>query len=319
MSEYSFELTPSVEIALEPLGEGSLRVTIAETDDGYRVVYSSVETVDFASSTQKRGTIANKLTEHLSPHLNADAVKKEFDSFCSRLDADALDEDTEAMFRGPAVQQLLDETRKVEVFGGEPTTVTVHLEHDGEERPITFTAAEWVQPDPTKLKTRYYERFFEKLDLTKDEWLELTDTWDELKEVVDVEEMTETDAVVNRVVTGLKRRLDAYDTRDALENGPYSAWFDEGNTAADTTCPPDANVLWVQSAAVTAEIEEAGKSTAYISELSKALKAEGYTYGSSKKKRKTRVYPFSAEALNVSVMDVFTDDEDTSGQSEVEP
>ena len=314
--QYDFELVPGVDLMLERVDDG-VRVTVAETNDGFRTVFSSVESPDFFESQQKRGTIKNRLPEYLSECFNSDAVCKEFERLCSRLAANDIDDDTKEMMRPPVVRQLLNETDRVEVFGGDPTTITVTLSRGEVTRCIDFTSGEWVMPNPAVLKTKYYDQFYERLDLGKDEWNELTEAWEEEQIVTGEESMTEREAIIERVVSGLSARVKPVDTREVLENGTYSAWFDAENSACDKDVPTNNDVLWVKSQAITDQLDEAGKSPNYISELSKSLHESQMTFSTSKKKRGVRVYPFAPDALGITEWDVHSP-EDTD-QSEVQP
>lgn len=308
MNTFEEELVSGVDLRLEPREQG-LHVSVAETfDDSPRPVYSASHKRDFYTSQQKRREIANEINDQVSDHIDGDAVAERFRAVCTQLDS--KHDEIKQRLRPPAVQQILDETQSVEVFGGEPTTVRVTLEHGGKEAPIEFTSGEWVAGDAGKLNARYHQRFFERLDMESEDWDELVEAWEEMQEIVHDERQTELDSVVEEVIDGLARRVKAHDTRDAIENDTYSAWMQTDYDGMDNEIPQGEDVLWVRSTAVSEQLEEAGKSKAYISELSKGLKAESHTHRATKRKRDKRVYPFDPDSLGIDPeWDVHSDDD----------
>jgi len=299
-------ITDNATLSLEPQEEG-IRVTVREqSDDGERVVYSAIHSRDFFDSTQKRNTIANEIHDNAS--VEPGEVKTAFKHFCHKLSGNDLSQDRKEMFRTEIVEQLLAETQSVDVYASENTTIEISLIKDGSERVIEFTPAEWTSSAPGKLAERYFNTFLERIEVTDEEWSDLVEEWDEMKEVASRETTTTWDAIVDRVVMKLKKRHTPHADREAFKNDEKTTLYQPNNGEP---------TLWVRSSFMTDLIEDAGKQPEEISQLSKELKKRGLTRGATRKKSGIRAYPFDAEELGISENEVHTNDDDDG--PEVEP
>jgi hypothetical protein len=317
MVDWPVEIADGLTAALRPTDDNRIKVTIRETaGDNDRVVYSADHARDFFTSKQKVGEIGNELKGGVV-EVDPDVAKGGFKELCNRFSA--KQEELKKELRPPVVEQVLEETERVEVFGGDPATVTVTLQRDGETRRIEFTSGEFTGKSPAKLRSRYYNCFYERLDLGEDEWGEITEAWEEQQVISGREEATGWQAVADRIANGLRAEIKPVADKEALANGTYTAWYAPGSDGEGETAADGGGTVWVQGDALTEKLEETSKSVDDLSALSKTLKAEGYTFSGSKQRHvngnRTRLYPFDPDALGIERGDVFDED---SGE-EVEP
>lgn len=302
----NFDLTESTKLGLEVQDEG-VRLTVREeTSDGERVAYSAIHARDFFESPQKRNTIANEIEEN----TRGDSLqtKAAFKQFCHRVSGNDLDTDRKELFRSEVVQQLLDETTAVNVYASENTTIEVTLSKNGSDRSIEFEPAEWTSSVPGKLAERYYNTFLERIEVQPEDWDDLVDEWEDMKEIASRETTTTWDAIVERVIAMLKKRHIPHESRDAFKNDEKTTWYEKNEDEA---------TLWVRSSFVADLLEDAGKTPEELSELSKHLSKRDLTKGSTKKRSGLRAYPFDPEELEISENEVHTSDE--GDEPEVEP
>ena len=323
MFDGSIDLIAGVEARFAPTDEGNITIEVAETTDGESVVYSAEKAMDFYRSDQKVGTVANRIKAGVSDGIDGETVADEFRSLCSTLSSNH--DEVQATWQPPIVTELLEQTQRVEVFGGDPTTFTVAMKRNGAEHELEFTTGEFMAPNPAPFRDKYGAVFFEKIDIEPEVWEELVDEWLEMKEVVDSERYTEAEATADEVAGVLADRLTPVNDRSVLANGTMSAWYDEDNSkadpdVADATGGENPDVLWVRTAAVREVLPDIGKSREYLQTLSPTLRKTGKTYTTSKpvdaEGSQHRCFAFDPEALGIPREAVHSSDEDVT---EVEP
>ena len=309
---YAFSLNDATELRLEPKpGESCVNVHVVQTVNGAEtLVYSGVHAKDFHEVPQKRKTIANEVADD-APY-ESEQTKEDFLEWCKDFGEVADKGDHEEIMRGPTVQEILDETESVEVYGGEETSIVVTLNHNGREGVIEFTPSEWTGGAAGKVSSAYYNEFYEKIKLSGDGFELLTDAWDDQKEIVTRESITGWGTVVSRVINGLQQevRRTVHEDKQTLRNDEYSAWYTDGFAAEP--------VVFVRGEAVANELEDLGKSSDQIPQLSKEFLRREKTADSSTKRIGERCYPFYADVLEITEADVHTNDDDGDGEV-VEP
>lgn len=319
----AIDLIAGVEARFEPTDEGNVTIEAVETTDGESVIYNAEQSMDFYRSDQKVGTVANRIKAGCSDGIDGEAVAGEFRSLCSTLSANH--EDVQAAWQPPIVTELLNQTQRVEVFGGDPTTFTVAMKRNGSEHELEFTTGEFMAPNPAPFRDKYGAVFYEKIDIEPEVWEELVDEWLEMKEVVDSERYTEAEATADEVAETLADRLTPVSDRAVLANGTMSAWYDEDNSkrdrdVTDAVNGEDVDVLWVRTAAVREVLPDIGKSREYLQTLSPTLRKTGKTYTTSKPidagGSQHRCFAFDPETLGIPREAVHSNDENVT---EVEP
>ncbi len=309
MNPYPFDLNEATTLILQPLeGDDRIKVVVEqEINSETETVVSERKGKDFYDVPQKRRTLANKI-ETDAP-FDGEGTKEDFLTWCKEFGAQDAGEERKRALRSPIVNQLLDETRAVKAYAGEQTFIEVKLTHGGHSGTIEFTPAEWTGQAAGKLTSAYYNEFLEKIQVTGDDFEELTDEWDERKEIVTRESLTGWQTVVSRVVDGIRTavRRTVHEDKSKLKNDEYGAWFDASNSEP---------IVWVRSSGVINELEETGKDASQVSQLSAELKKRKVTADSTKQKVGYYCYPFYAEELGISKEDVHADVDETGG---VEP
>ena len=186
----------------------------------------------------------------------------------------------QAAWQPPIVTELLNQTQRVEVFGGDPTTFTVAMKRNGAEHELEFTTGEFMAPNPAPFRDKYGAVFYEKIDIEPDVWEELVDEWIEMQEVVAVESYSEEQATADEVADVLADRLTPINDRGVLANGSMSAWYDEDNSKGnqdviEAVGEEEPDVLWVRSDAVREVLPDIGKPREYLQSLSPTLRKNG--------------------------------------------
>lgn len=230
----------------------------------------------------------------------AERACDEFDRYISKLEADNIDEDKTEVMRTDTVARLLGETRAVQVVDAEESEFIVTLKHDGKERELRFTPGEWANTSPAPFRERYVNQFFDRIDLTKEEWEDLTEAWQEQLEVVATEESTTRERRAERVLDKLGEGLTIYDDRDKLKNGTYSAWYDPSNSAGIEGAGADEPVVLVHNEAIYAVLDELnldGDST--IADLSTTLNMTEEMYSGTVRRNEGSLWPFKPEAVGL--------------------
>lgn len=319
----AIDLIASVEARFAPTDEGNITVEIVETTNGNSIVYSAEKAMDFYRSDQKVGTVANRIKSGISDGIDGEAVADEFRSLCSTLSSNH--DEVQSAWQPPIVTELLSQTQRVEVFGGDPTTFTVAMKCNGAEHELEFTTGEFMAPNPAPFRDKYGAVFYEKIDIEPEVWEELVDEWLDMKEVVAVESYSDEKATADEVADVLADRLTPVDDRSVLANGSMSAWYDKDNSkhdgdVIDAAGEETPDVLWVRSDAVREVLPDIGKPREYLQTLSPTLRKTGKTYTTSKPVDiaggQKRCYAFDPKEVGIPREAVHSSDEDVTG---VEP
>lgn len=276
----SCPLAVDVEVRIHKRDDGDLGVDVVSVGpNGESTIYTDSHKRDFYTK-QTKLEIKNKIKDS---HPNGDTLAEQFLKFCSVLNNNH--ETVQKALRPPAVDGLLGQTEKVEIYGGTTTTFVVTMNRDGKVRELDFSAEEMMGKNPTPLRNKYGSAFYKKVDLEAEVWEDLADEWIEMGEEVAAEHMTEEEALAGELATTLSRRLAVTLDRDGLANDSLTAWYDENNETdnEDVTeaAGRDASVIWVRTEAIRDFLKDAGKGKDYFRDFSPALKGMGMTYTTS--------------------------------------
>ena len=297
-----------LEVRLLDGGGTKLVARESDGDGGYRDIMRADRSRTFFTSRQHIGEIGNKIRDSatLPPGVDGDDVKDGFEDACRWLDrmADEAESETETAMRPPAVEQVLDDTERVAAFNGDPTVFTITLARNGRRTELELTQNELITGGRNKLIGCYAGNFYERPEITKEDWGTITDAWLAQTEETGEETQTEMDTVVDAVVRHVSRTITVVGETEDYKTGTHAAFYDVGNSTADADVAehpeggPDADVIWVKSAVITEGLKESGKSSGIIGELSKKLQESDAVYNGSKKKLgEGSAYPFDPEAV----------------------
>lgn len=326
-------LSETLSIHLTTLDTGEIKVRVLEDRDeteGMATVLTSKEKSDFFTKRQSRREIANAIADNVETTHATEAKEVVLEFFNDLADAD---EETRKKFQHPTVQNVFDATESVKVFGGEPTTWSVEIDWNRFSATLEFTHGEWVKDSAHTFKKKFNQAFFETPRLENDDWLDLREMWENMREVEGVERTTTDQLIAEDVVRTLQQRVDCYEDRSKLRNDTWAAWYDIENSAGRSEPPRDQDVLWVQSSALKDALDDAGKEVGYMSQLSKALQTEGYTFSTSTpitagsdadgNRVQPRCYPFDPVTLgktpqSIHDRDIDEDDDEDDGDGDGE-
>lgn len=298
-NEFVCPLIEGVEVRIGARDDGDLDVKVVTITEGVEsIIYSDSHKRDFYSKQTKR-EIKNEVKES---HPSGETIGAAFLELCQAF-TDHHDRFQSAL-RPPAATTLLDETEKVEIYGGDTATFAVTMCHDGKTRRLDFTTKEIMGSNPAPLRDKYGAAFYEKVNLESEVWEDLADEWIAMAEEVAAEHMTEEEALANELMETLGRRLSVVPDPDGLANDELTAWYDEDNAKDNDDVTEaagrDATVIWVRTGAIREFLKDAGKETTYFREFSPQLKGMGVTYTTSTQIR-TEKGPKRCVAFNPTV------------------
>lgn len=306
-----------------PREDGDLRVRFR--DDESDVLWASVYDRGFWESRTKKGEIGNKLAENTS--FAKDTVKEDLERVWTDLTEHA-DEYARDLI-SPSVEDLIANTTRVEVHGGEETEFHVYVkarpfgeyidsaETDGGAsiRKLVFDNEEWVKSDgdtqTPPVVAKYSNAFYETLDISWTEWRDdIRPAWQREQQIISDDQLSTADRIAMSVVRSLRHRLDVHADTQPIMNDAWNGWYDPDSSHGE--------IVWVPGDTLDEAIDKHDKGTEYRSALSRALKAEGFTLGS---RRQTTIdgdpvelYPFEPEFVGIEDIEVdvigFGDDED---------
>ncbi|WP_256394211.1 hypothetical protein [Natronoarchaeum rubrum] len=309
-----------------PREEGDLRVRFRDDDD--EVLWSSVFDRGFWESRTKKGEIGNKLADNTS--FAKSTVKEELETVWTDLTENANEYEGDLI--PPAVEQLIQNTQTVEVYGGEETERHVYVEAqpfgdyvgpdqtDGgaSVRKLVFSNEEWVKSNgdtqTPPVVEKYSNAFYETLEITWEEWrADIRPHWKDMQEIVSDDQMSTADRIAMSVVRSLRHRLDVHADAQKILNDAWNGWYEEDSAYGE--------VVWVPGDTLDEALDKHDKGTEYRSALSRALKGEGYTLGN---RRQTTIqgdpvelYPFIPTTVGVEDPDVDIiglEDDDDDGE-----
>jgi hypothetical protein len=292
-----------VTLEYEPTGGGQMRIAAYANSD---VLESGEYSTKIFGSATLRGQFLNSVEQSLEDRSGVDAaeVRNEMKEWFASMNE--VDQEEQAdKFLPDEIRRIIDGTHyPVEVHGGETTTWVVELTYAGRTRELEFSAAEMVGNSAGVLQEKIANRFFELVEIEKEDWEAIRERWHENSEVVNVVEETASDAIADRVLSKLGNTVKPVEDREAMGNDVAAAWYDPDNSTVYEEAPPDASILWVQDDFLVDQLEAAGKNLEYKGQLVKNFIARGDTYGSRKRKtwgheHRVKLYPFDPDALGV--------------------
>jgi len=319
-------LDDHVEMQVIPRDEGDLRVRFVDDDDD--VLWSTVFESGFWKSRTKRGEIGNKLAQNTS--FAKSDVKTDLENVWTDLAEN--EEEYEARLVSPSVEQLIDNTVRVETYGGEEREIQVwvrgkpkgHISNTAETdggadvRRLQFTNSEWIKRDgdtqvPPVVR-EYSNAFYEMLDITWQEWREdIRPHWEAMQEIVSDDQLSTDDRIAMSVTRSLRHKLNVYADRSKIINDSWNGWFDSDPNSQD------GEVVWVTGDTLDEALDQHDKGIDYRSPLSRALKNQGYTSGTRQQTTvdgdRVELYPFLPEVVgieepSVDVIGLEDDDDD---------
>lgn len=272
--------------------------------------------------TQTYLELANSLNERAKErdHLNAGRLANKFRSRCEALEAH--DDEVQEQLRSPTVDQLINETDRVEyrIVGGDGL-VSISVIHDGKETTVDYEPEEWLNSTGEKFAAAYWGAFFVELELDPEDWDHLKGVWKEQAVEVGGDDYGELDAVAESIIDKLQRRLSVHSSREAVQNATYGAWYETAPGDRLYSLDDDHGpIVWVRSLALTQEVDSAGKSASDVPEIVDHLRDTGAIVTARKKLDNKRVYGWSPdpEALDIDEREVLDEDE-SDGHHGVEP
>jgi hypothetical protein len=325
-------LKDRVRIDIIPREDGDLRVRFRDETD--EVLWSSIFERGFWESRTKKGEIKNKFANNTS--FAKSEVKQELEEVWTDLIQNAEDYETDLL--SPTVEQLIENTQAVEVHGGEDSEIHVFVEEEpcgtcsntvqtnegASVRKLAFSHQEWAMStgntqNPPVVE-KYTNAFYEVLDISWREWREdIRPRWKEMQEIVTDEQMSTADRIAMSVVRKLRHRLNVYADREKILTGAWNGWYEPNSSHGE--------VVWVPGDTLDEILDKHDKGTKYRSALSRALKSEGYTLGSSRQTTiqgdPVELYPFLPETIGIEDTEVdvigIDGDDDEGDATESEP
>lgn len=262
-------------------------------------------------TTQKYKEIANTIEDRAPDYLDGAHLAGAFRSRCEALEAneDAVKE----QLQSPTVARIIAETGNVEYRQvGDEVVVSIHLTHGDEEATIEFASRDWVNAGANDFIIRYINAFRDEPDISDDDWDRLKEAWKDRAIDAGGDDYSAIDAVGEEVIDNLQRRLDVYESREALQNGAYCGWYEEHPGDRLYSLPDETGPLvWVRSLALVKELKSAGRNQDDVSELINHLTEEGVIQTGRKNIDGKRAYGFStgADGLDISPAMVMSADD----------
>ena len=320
----------NVSMDLIPRDEGDLRVRFRDENDD--VIWSSIYERGFWTSRTEKGEIGNKLA------ANTDYADKTIKDALEDVWTDLTEntEEYEESLLSPSVDQLIENTVRVENFGGEEREIHVYVkgqpkgkltngrEADGgaEVRKLVFQNSEWVRSSgdtqSPPVVEKYSNAFFEVLDITWSEWTDdIRAVWEDMQERVDDTQTTTAERIAMSVARSLKHRIDAYVDESKVLNDTWNGWYEEDSEHGE--------VVWVLGDTLDEAMDKHDKGIDYRPQLSRALRSKGYTVDTRKQStingEEVSLYPFVPEVLGINepAVDVVGyDDDDDDGEAGID-
>jgi hypothetical protein len=313
-------------LKLFPQDDGGLFLEFTD-EDGERIWGESRERQFWDSRTVK-GEICNDLAGNL-PQPKAE-VKVALKEVWAELSEHA-DEYEQALLT-PSVEQLIEQTERVEVHGGPETEFdifvtaqpygkrrgTAQIDGGPDTRKLTFTSAEWVRSDgdtqtPPIVK-KYNNMFYRTLDINWEQWREdIRPAWEEMQEIITDDHQTTAERIAMSSVRALRGRLNVHTEKSRIVNDTWNGWWDDSG---------DETTIWVPGDTLTEILDEHSKDGDYLGALSRAAKQEGFTSGGRQQTsidgNPINLYPFPAEVLGVQEIDVIGLESDDDGDGDGE-
>lgn len=319
-------LNESVTLTLVPRDDGKLLVRFTD-EDGGRIWTEPFERRFWDSRTTK-GEIGNNLAQEV-PHTKNEvktALKEVWTELAERTD------EYEQELLNPSVEQLIENTERVEVHGGTETEIDVFVtaqpfgkhreptqaDSGPDTRKLTFTSAEWVRSDgdtqsPPIVK-KYKNMFYRTLDINWAQWREdIRPAWEEMQEIITDDHQTTAERIAMSCVRALRGRLDVHAKKSRIVNDTWNGWWDDTGDEA---------TIWVPGDTLIEVLDGHNKDGDYLGALSRAAQQEGFTsdgrWKTSIDGNPINLYPFPAEVLGIQEIDIIglESDDDSDGEGE---
>lgn len=320
---YREEIAAGVGLEHEPQPGGKIRLAAYYQDTP---IHSGSYNIKILGSDTLKGQFINNVVDTLDDKngVDTEAVESELRGWFALMNELDKEEQADKLLT-EEVQAIIDGTHyPVKVHGGETTTWHVTLTYAGITRELEFTASEMVSGGGAALQEKIANDYFELIEIETEDWEAIRDRWQENKEVVGYIEETGEDTIADRVLEYLGHNVTPVGERDKLANSPGAAWYDETNETGSSVVPVDSAVVWVQNSFLIDQIEAAGKSPEYKTELVKTLNRRGDIHGvesdgrkrwpNPQGKERAKFYPFTPESLGVSSDDVGGVDDPAHGE-----
>jgi hypothetical protein len=311
-------LDESATLSLTPQEDGGLFLEV-DDEDGDRI-WAEQRERNFWDSRTTKGEIANNLAEQL-PQTKAE-VKAELQQVW--VDLSENSSEYEQALLNPSVEQLIQQTERVEVHGGTETEIDVYVTakpHGGEPdtRKLTFSNSEWMRADGDRktppVAIKYNNVFYRPLDINWEQWREdIRPAWVEMQEVITDDHQTVAERIAMSAVRKLKSRLDVHADQSPIVNDTWNGHWDDSG---------DETTIWVPGDTMLEILDENGRDQDYLGAVSRAAQQQGFTSDGRKQTsidgNPINLYPFPAEVLGIQEIDVIgleSDDDDGDGEGE---
>lgn len=306
--EASMPLAPKANPVTEPVGEGfpvplwgdvAMRVW-PEVQGTYPIEFLRGGARIFIKAPKSPPWLSPKLQEQLTAGLTSalgdearhpDFMRRKvIEAFATLAAKLETDEGTRQALTPPTVRKVIERTERVIVYPSQATTYELTI--DG--RNLTITAQQMARIDPAVINAAWLNLFpTDPLNATRREWLQIQQAWTDpaTVEVRKVEEVTEAETVIDRLVEDLERVCLVPDASSMT--GPEFAWHDDRN-----------GVVWVHTRRIARFLEELKRPGWNDGKLSAALQTADYTLentrpirigpeaGKGKDGKQTRCWPF---------------------------
>ena len=237
--------------------------------------------------------------------IDEESVEKSVSEWFEELKS--VSDEAERELAGPLVNEMIEGTHtpvEVREAPDENTTWHVELEFRGRSRELEFDADVMVpgSDGSDTLAAKLVNNFHERVEVTKEDWDEIAQYWDQQKKVVDRTEETPKDTISNRLLSFIANRVEPTKDKDKIGNSVSTAWID---TEGNETDGVDGPVVWVHNQLLDDEIESIGKSLDDKGDINKHLRRRNDLLDSSRKRSWTegrsrlKMWAFDPDAINV--------------------
>jgi len=319
-SALELSVMDGVEIEAAGVSGGKVKVSVYATlGEDREVLYSQKHRKDFIVDRTERGEIKNGVADSLEDTvLDVETWRESWKQKAGEL-AEQY-EQSKVTVVPENVRMLADGTSSVETgVKGDSRIYQVTLRWQGQTATLEFNHKEMANNSPGPLKERCVLKFAKEPEIEPEDWDSLKKYWMDIQQHIDVEAMTETDRKVDQFLSELRRRVIPHETADALANGVETAWVDMGNSHGvniRTELDAPRGVVWVKNQLVSDILDDIDDAPR-VGELGKELADRGNTVRSSERLQKDgmkkRCWFFTMQALDITEMDIHSDDRADGG------
>lgn len=268
----SIQLWQDVSMMVYPEHRGTYEVEIMRGTG--RIHMSCFKSPPWLSSYNQNQLIAGLTTslgeDARSHEVMQKKIRAAFDEINRRLESD---DGTRQALTSTVVRTVMERTERVTVY---PANEEGQYEVVISGKVLTFTTAQMAQRSPSGsggFNQKWLTQFpTEEIDATKTDWKAVKAYWLEIAEVREVEEATEAEDVIYRLLEELQPVSLVTDA--ASMTGPEFAWYDERN-----------GVVWVHSRRIGTFLENLKLPGWNAARLSTTLKTAEITLGNTRLQR----------------------------------